>query len=135
MAKQTKKEEKKKEKIDFDKQPPPTLAKLEGLPAEFADNIVKPMIRTYAPQEAGKPKIPIINFLEETFQKDPESMPVMTAVGYMKASKIKNDFASYIVTFQGTKVLKIEIGEPNLRAIAEDEAKISFVTEFTDRED
>lgn len=62
--------------------------------------------------------------------------PIMKAVGYVRLNKnVKNNYMSYVVTFQGDKVLKIEVGEPNLKGIAEESAKIQFVTLFVDNEE
>lgn len=51
------------------------------------------------------------------------------SIGYMRVPN-KNTFASYVVTSKGEKILKIEVDEPNLRPIAEESAKIHFVSNF-----
>lgn len=61
------------------------------------------------------------------------SLPVMKAVGYMPAMVGKMSWVSYTVTFQGTKVISISVDEPNLRAIAEESAKMAFMEHFADQ--
>lgn len=55
--------------------------------------------------------------------------PVVTSVGVMRVPGT-NNYISYTVKTQGTKVVSIEVEEPNLRAIAEETAKINFVNLF-----
>jgi len=57
-------------------------------------------------------------------------LPEMKAVGYSRLPG--GQWVSYVVTFQGARVIKVEVEEPNLRAIAEESAKMAFVTNFVD---
>lgn len=67
--------------------------------------------------------------------KSGEEMPIMKAVGVYRADMTRNhSWVSYVVTIQGDKVLKIEVAEPDMRAIAEESAKIEFVSNFMERE-
>ena len=64
------------------------------------------------------------------FDKEPE----LTAVGYVKIPN-SNTYASYTITIKGEKVTKIVCDEPNLKAIAEESAKISFINNFVDKDE
>ena len=87
-----------------------------------SSNLVCPLIRV-----AGE-KHP----LEEMVEKG--KAPEMKAIGYMKLTSGQHSWVSYVITFQGDKVKKIEVGEPDMRAIAEDAAKMDFVQAFIDSE-
>lgn len=69
------------------------------------------------------------HILEEIFEGDPSEMPTLKSVGYAQL-KGSPYWVSYVLTTKGTKVLKIEIDEPNLRGIAEETSKINFVNEL-----
>lgn len=60
--------------------------------------------------------------------------PKFAAVGVSQLEPGKNSWVSYLLEIVGDKVVSMEVGEPNLRAIAEEEAKIGFVTKFLDAE-
>ena len=64
------------------------------------------------------------------FDKEPE----LTAVGYVKIPN-SNTYVSYTITIKGDKVIKIVCDEPNLKAIAEESAKISFINNFVDNDE
>lgn len=98
-------------------------------------SIIQPIIRNHRLDPITKQQIPVPHEWEELFQDHPETMPVLKAVGYTKVSQLHNTYVSYTVTFQGDKVLSIQVDEPNLRQIAEESAKINFVTELSDKED
>lgn len=66
---------------------------------------------------------------------DNSEMPILTSVGFGRVSDSSNSYVSYIIKTQGDKVISIEVGEPNLKAIAVDEAKIAFVSTLLDKED
>jgi hypothetical protein len=59
--------------------------------------------------------------------------PEIKSVGYMRVSPTSNSWVSYVITTKGDKVLSIEVDEPNLRQIAEESAKINFVSTFSDQ--
>ena len=67
-----------------------------------------------------------------------KDLPIFKAIGFVRTPiKVKgqgNTYFSYTITFQGDKILSIDVEEPNLRGIAEEAAKISFVTTFTDQD-
>lgn len=63
-----------------------------------------------------------------------DELPELTSVGYCKASEGRNSWVSYTMTTKGDKVIKIECDEPNLKEIAEESAKIAFVSNFIDSE-
>ncbi len=65
--------------------------------------------------------------LKQLFDED--AAPQIKSIGYAGIPGT-NRYISYIITTQGKEVLKIEVSEPDLRAIAEDEAKINFVNCF-----
>lgn len=62
--------------------------------------------------------------------EDNGELPILTAVGMARISPDSNDFVSYTLQTKGKEVLSMEVSEPNLRAIVQDEAKINFVQEF-----
>lgn len=68
--------------------------------------------------------------LKALFRED--KPPVLKSIGYGVIPGVEGygKFASYTITSQGDKILKVEVGQPNLKAIVEDEAKIAFVTTF-----
>lgn len=41
-----------------------------------------------------------------------------------------NLYVSIAITYKGNQILRMDVGEPNLRSIAEDEAKIEFTQAF-----
>lgn len=65
---------------------------------------------------------------------DSDEAPELKSVGYVKLPGTRS-FVSYVITSKGREILKIEVNEPNLRLIAEDEAKISFVNLFEEEEE
>lgn len=66
---------------------------------------------------------------------DQDDMPIMKSVGYMKVLKDKqHSWMSYVITTKGKEVISIEASEPDMREIAEETAKISFVNCFIDQE-
>ena len=74
------------------------------------------------------------NLLEKIFDGLPEDMPELKSVGYAKIGEGQHAYVNYTITSRGREIIKIEVEEPNLRAIAEESAKISFVNHFTDPE-
>jgi len=57
--------------------------------------------------------------------------PELKAVGY---AKVPGGYVSYTITTKGKDVTKIEVSEPDLRGIADEMAKMSFVNTFMDAE-
>jgi len=60
--------------------------------------------------------------------------PELTAVGYVRIPGT-NEYSSYTITVKGGEVVRIVCDEPNLKVIAEETAKISFINNFVDREE
>lgn len=58
--------------------------------------------------------------------------PILTSIGYKQLSG-SNSWVSYVMQTRGREVISIEVDEPNVRAIAEDSAKINFVNKFMDQ--
>lgn len=98
------------------------MAKPSKKPTKEVKTVVEPSIKV----EGAKP-----HPIEVLYSGDQESMPEVKSVGYMKVPGT-NQYVSYVITTKGSEVLKFEVEEPNLRAIAEESAKISFVTNFID---
>ncbi len=87
-----------------------------------ADSLIQPLIRV-----AGEKHL-----LEKLMEAD--AMPEMKAVGYMNLDPSRrHHFISYVVTFKGHRVLKIEVSEPNMKLLVEEESKINFVQSLMDQ--
>ena len=65
---------------------------------------------------------------------DSKDAPLLKSIGFRRASETSQSWVSYTVTTKGDKVISIEVDEPNMRQVAEESAKINFVTLFTDAE-
>ncbi len=61
---------------------------------------------------------------------DVDNLPEMRTVGVVQAHPGSSEWVSVVLTTKGTKVLKVECEEPNMRQIAIDTAKINFVKMF-----
>lgn len=82
--------------------------------------VIEPIIRAN-----GEP-----NVLETLFDGPEEELPTLKSIGYAKVGG--SSWISYVMTTRGKEIIKIEVSEPNLRAIAEEESKINFVNCFVD---
>lgn len=83
--------------------------------------IIQPIIRVVGQKHA----------LEQLWEED--EAPELRAVGYKKIYKDRqHSWVSYVITTRGDQVTKIEISEPDMRPIAEEASKASFVTSFMD---
>ena len=71
------------------------------------------------------------HLLQEMF--DDGSFPIIKSVGVVSVPG--GNYVSCLITTQGTKVLEIKVGTPNLRNIAIDEYKINYVTHIIDQQD
>lgn len=89
-------------------------------PMEAMPQLIQPLVR-----EAG-----VKHILEEILEETPEDLPTIKSVGY---AKVGSNWVSYVVTSKGRQVLAIEVSDPDMRQIAEEQAKISFVELFTDQ--
>lgn len=87
-------------------------------------NIVEPSVRF------GTDK----NILEDLFDGPADDMPELKSVGYQKVGEGSHSWISFTITTKGREVIKVEVEEPNVRAIAEESAKIAFVNQFIDKE-
>lgn len=55
-------------------------------------------------------------------------LPELTAIGFTRLHDGKqHNWVSYVVKFQGDKVLSLEVDEPNMKGIAEEATKINFM--------
>ena len=91
---------------------------------EKRSTVVNPLVKV-----DGKPHV-----LEEIFDGPEAEIPELKAVGYAKIGNSRNAWVSYVVTFKGTKVIDIQVTDPELRTITEETTKIDFVTNFMDRD-
>lgn len=66
----------------------------------------------------------------EELSEDGET-PTLKSIGY---AKMGSGWVSYTVTTKGPKVISIECSDPDMRQIAEEQAKIAFVETFVDKE-
>lgn len=57
----------------------------------------------------------------------------LISIGYAKSSDNSSSYVCYIIKSKGDKIISIEVGEPNMKLIAQDECKINFVTNFMDK--
>lgn len=53
-----------------------------------------------------------------------DNPPELTSVGMVRVPG-NNNWVSFVMTSKGSEVLRLEVGEPNLRGIAIDESKIN----------
>lgn len=60
--------------------------------------------------------------------------PELTSVGYIQIPNTKQ-FVAYVIKSKGKEILDLKFGEPNLKAIVEDEAKENFVYHVIPEED
>jgi hypothetical protein len=61
-------------------------------------------------------------------------MPTIKSVGYARMGEGRHNWVSYVITSKGREVLSIEVADPDMRQIAEEQAKISFVESLVDQE-
>lgn len=97
--------------------------------------MAKPKIKDPSQQSFIEPIIRVEgekHELEKIFEENPEKLPEIKAIGFMQI-KPGNNWVSYVMTTKGKEVLKIEVSEPDLKDIAEEAAKISFVQTFVDQ--
>lgn len=95
--------------------------------------------KTTTPEVNGNAAQPIIqpiirnngekHILEEMFEAG-DDLPEIVSVGYMRLSPNSKQWVSYTITSKGHEVIKIEVSEPDQRAIASESAKIAFVNTF-----
>jgi len=71
------------------------------------------------------------HFLEDILNGPLEEMPILKSVGFFNMIPGRqSQYVHYIIHTQGDRVLKIEVGEPNMRGIASDASKIDWVSLF-----
>ena len=99
------------------------MAKKPVTKIETKDPLIIPSIRVNGEK----------HILEEMFESG--DMPEMKAVGFVKIGTLVSNWVSYTVTFRGNEVIKIECEEPNVKGIAEENAKIAFVGALIDQAD
>lgn len=88
---------------------------------EKASVVVKPSIK-FEGDTATHP-------LAALFDGKSELMPEVKSIGYMRLPDT-NLFVSFVMISKGREIISVEVEQPNLRAIAEESAKIAFVTQF-----
>ena len=78
-----------------------------------------------------------VHEMEKMFNElDISKLPILTSVGMIKLdNNRRNQYVSFVMTSQGSKVLKIEVDEPNLYAIAVDATKQSIMTRVIETEE
>lgn len=110
-------------------------------PAEFSPSEFDP--RQTDIEDALAPKVEIVpsiqvaghkNAFQSLFAGDPMLLPTLKSVGYARLPGT-NTYVAYTLYSKGSLVIKIECEEPNLRAIAEESAKIFFVNNFMSGDD
>lgn len=84
------------------------------------ENPVQPTTR----DAFGKPHV-----MEQMFESD--TMPTLKSVGFAKLEGT-NTYVAFTLTTKGKDVLLIEVEEPNLRQIAEESAKLNFMTQIAE---
>ena len=65
--------------------------------------------------------------------EDQSTLPIIKSIGVRQIPGSRY-FVSYTLYTQGDQVVKVEVDEPNMRAIAEDSAKSNFVQLFMSQE-
>lgn len=98
------------------------MAKKQQTSLPIADSVVQPIVKFDAQK----------HLLDELIDKG--EAPELKSVGYMQI-KPGNNWVSYVITTKGREVLKVEISEPDMKIVAEESAKISFVQTFVDHQD
>lgn len=69
----------------------------------------------------------------EDMEKNGE-MPILKSVGVARVSENSREWISYVITSQGSKVLNIEVSEPDSKAVSADMAKVSFINTFANED-
>lgn len=92
------------------------------LTKEEASSIIKPIITT-------TDEHPLLAL----FTQHPELLLPITSIGLVKLPDT-NKYISYTIVSKGSEIISIEVAEPDLRAIAEEAGKISFVEHFMSKE-
>lgn len=94
------------------------MAKSKSTPKPSAD-IIKPLIKVEGEQHVLQKKLLAGN------------APELTSIGYINLGEGRaHNWVSYVIKTKGSEVLSIEVGEPDMRAIAEETAKINFADLF-----
>lgn len=91
---------------------------------EKQSSVIQPLVRVVGQKHV----------LEDIFDGEEEDVPELKAVGYARVTTKAGGWVSYVVTFKGNKVLKLEVSDPELRNIVEESAKIDFVQSFLDQD-
>jgi hypothetical protein len=91
---------------------------------EKQSSVVHPLVRSVGQKHV----------LEEIFDGEEEDIPELKAIGYAKVTNKAGGWVSYVITFKGNKVTKIEVTDPEQRAIVQETSKIDFVQTFMDKE-
>lgn len=89
--------------------------------SDCPSKVVEPLIRSNDEK----------HLLEEMFEAG--DFPEMKAVGYAQIGKSASSWVSYTLTLKGDKVTKLIVSELNPKAIADESAKVDFVTYLSDQ--
>ncbi len=103
------------------KNPLPAAAVAEQLKTVEPATIIKPSVKFVGDDKK--------HALQEIFDGPEAKMPVITSVGTVGVPGT-NTWVSFLMKSQGRKIIEISVDQPNLRSIAEESAKISFVNTF-----
>ncbi len=69
---------------------------------------------------------PLVELIES---EDLDKVPELTSIGMYKMPGSKY-YTSFVMKSKGGQITKLTVEEPNIRQVAEESAKISFVNEF-----
>lgn len=93
----------------------------EGLPASAP--LIRPLIKVEG-------RVHEFSNLEERGE-----LPVLKSIGYIRVAPGSKHYVSYVITSKGREILDITMSEPDFKAIASDQSKVDFVTQFDDHDD
>lgn len=96
----------------------PIADKIKAIPTSF----IKPLVQVDGDKHE----------LQRLVEEGEE--PEIKSVGYMPLKNGTRGWVSYTITTKGNQVINMEVSEPDLRDIAEETAKIAFVSIFHDQE-
>ncbi len=100
---------------------PKKIEKVEVVDEKAPSPIVEPTVKFVGDNEN--------HALQKLFDGAPKNLPTIKSVGTIGLPGT-NTWVSFVMYTRGNQVIKIEADEPNLRAIAEESAKIAFVNAF-----
>lgn len=89
-------------------------------------------VQNQSPEDIVKPSIHIEGDKEHALRVlfKEESAPIIKSVGCIRIPGLNvqgGSYVSFVMTSKGSEILSIVVEQPNLRAIAEESAKMAFV--------